>query len=471
MTDTLFWQAFISLNKSEQKSFKQFLQSPYFNHREDVVLLYDYFLQCANRSKKAPEKDIAYQKMYPKEAYNDHRLRQACSFLLDLVEQFWAIERLKNNESKLKLSTLEEYRKRHLPKHFQRSLIETENAIKQQSFRSAEFHFQQSDFLLEQYRFNFNEKRYLDVNLKAISDQLDYAYFTIKLRQASAAISQQTVYKTDYQIDMIDEIIHHIERHQLENITAIGLYYHTYQCLSNPNEERYFFDLKEKLKESGHFFPTDEIRDLYLLAINYCIKKHNEGHDKFLKAELELYEEGLKNKHLYIDGVLSRFTYRNVVTLALTLKEYEWVEKFIEIYKDDMESIYREGNYAYCRARLAYEKKEFDIVLNLLQQADYEDILISLAAKALLLKTLFEAEAFDSLEAHLEAMRSYIRRKASIIGYHQDNYLNLIKFSKQILKSQHDKVAMQNIYQDIEKTKALAERKWLSEWTQKIVKL
>ena len=466
MTDTLIWKAFISLNKSEIKLFKQFLLSPFFNHRNDVVALALYFQSCLSKKDCIPDKKIAYQQMYPNTEYDDHKQRQACTFLLDLLEQFWAIDQLKNNETKIKTLVLEQYRKRHLEKHFQRTLIETKQLIEQQKYRSAELHFQQSDVLLEEYRFNVSEKRFSDANLQAISNQFDYGYFAVKLRQASANISQQAIYRSDYQINMITQIIQQIEENELQEVTAVGLYYYTFRCLSNPENEEYFFDLRKNLSEKGHLFPIDEIRDLYLLAINYCIKKHNEGHDKFLKAELELYEEGLNLKYLYIDGYLSRFTYRNVVTLALTLKEYEWVAKFIEQFKDDIELIYREGNYNYCRARLAYEQKEYNIIFELLQQADYEDILISLASKALLLKVLFETQAYDTLEAHLDAMRSYIRRKSSIIGYHQDNYLNLIKFSKRLLKFQHDKKELKLLYDEIVASKMFAERKWLLEWVQ-----
>ena len=70
------------------------------------------------------------------------------------------------------------------------------------------------------------------------------------------------------------------------------------------------------------------------------------------------------------------------------------------------------------------------------------------------------------MEAHLDAMRSYIRRKSSIIGYHQDNYLNLIKFSKRLLKFQHDKKELQLLYDEIVASKMFAERKWLLEWVQ-----
>ncbi|MFT5166033.1 MAG: hypothetical protein ACI8P3_001264 [Saprospiraceae bacterium] len=43
-------------------------------------------------------------------------------------------------------------------------------------------------------------------------------------------------------------------------------------------------------------------------------------------------------------------------------------------------------------------------------------------------------DEFDLLDAHLEAMKNFIRRKR-IIGYHQKNYQNIIQITKKLLNS------------------------------------
>jgi hypothetical protein len=80
-----------------------------------------------------------------------------------------------------------------------------------------------------------------------------------------------------------------------------------------------------------------------------------------------------------------------------------------------------------------------------------------------LLKSLYETTAYDALEAHLEAMRTYIKRKNQM-AYHQENYLNLIKFTKQLLLILPlKKEDLKQLEIKVEETKAIAEKKWLLE--------
>lgn len=461
MKETLLFQTFETLDKRELRELKKFINSPYFNQRPDVIALFDYLASCLHDKKKVLSKEMAFETMFPNMAFDDHKVRLASSFLLQLIEDFWAIENTKLKLPNSKFLSAIQYRQRNLDKHYQRTMLEAKQSIENQNLRNANFHLQYYEILLEEFQFHAVKRQITPVSLQVISENLDNAYYTLKLRQECAVISFQNIYRSDFQGANINNIIQQIEQNNLINIPSVGIYYHAFHCLKYPEKENHFFEIKTMITRFGNLFPKNEIRDLYLIAINYCIRKHNEGNEAFLKEELDLYEEGLQNKYLHINNKISRFTYRNVVTLAITLKEYKRAAIFIETYKSDLETIYQEGNYNYCKARLAYEQKDYKNVFLLLQQADYEELLISLAAKALLLKTFYETQEYDALEAHLEAMRNFLRRK-NFMSYHKENYLNLIKLTKSLLKiNSKNKKELSEFKQKIEDTKALVERKWL----------
>lgn len=459
MKDTLIFQVIQTLDKREIREIKKFLASPYFNQREDVQLLFAFLTE--NQQTTAWTKEKIFVFLFPKDKkYNDNKMRLASSLLLQLIEDFWAIEAKKANINTKKCLVVAQYRIRKLDKLFLRTFNEAKQSIDNQLIRNADFHLQQYELLSEAYRFDSATRKESE-HLQNISESLDNAYYSLKLRQACLTVSYQAVFKTAYEQNMISEILAHIETKKLYKIPSVGIYYFAYKSLIDTENTTHFFELKTMLFEFGTAFPPDEIRDLYLIAINYCIQKHNKGEVDFLKIEFELYQKGLKDKCLYIDNFITKFTYRNVVTLALTLRELDRAETFIEENKDELEPSQREGNYKHACARLAYERKNYNKVLELLQKADYDDVLISLAAKALLLKSLYETAAYDALEAHLEAMRAYIKRKSKI-AYHQENYLNLIKFTKQLLlilplQKEH----LKQLETKVEATKAIAEKKWL----------
>ncbi len=115
----------------------------------------------------------------------------------------------------------------------------------------------------------------------------------------------------------------------------------------------------------------------------------------------------------------------------------------------------------FCLARLHFEKGEYDTAMRLLQQVEYDDILMNLNAKTMLLKMYYEQEELSALESLLESFRIYIQRK-KMIGYHSSNYKNILRFTRKLIKinpysrKQKDKLKM-----EIEAAKPLSEREWL----------
>ncbi|MFT7453104.1 MAG: hypothetical protein ACI9VN_003841, partial [Patescibacteria group bacterium] len=234
----------------------------------------------------------------------------------------------------------------------------------------------------------------------------------------------QAVYKTEYHFGLLQEMIHYIEEQGLLKIPAIEMYYYCYNALTQPAELHYFEKLKTALFKYAFLFPEKEIKDLFLLTINYCVKRLNEGNRLFVPDLLDLYKEGLRQEYLLTSGVLSLFTYHNVATMGLIQKDYDWVEQFNADYKSHIEKQHRESSYSYNMARLAYSRKNYDDVFLLLQKVNYKDILFNLAIKTIALKTYFELGEIDLLESHMDAMQNYIRRKKDI-GYHRELYSNL----------------------------------------------
>ena len=62
-------------------------------------------------------------------------------------------------------------------------------------------------------------------------------------------------------------------------------------------------------------------------------------------------------------------------------------------------------------ARVYFFKKEYDKVLELLQQVEYDDVFYLLDAKVALIKTFYELEEIDSLVALLDSFKMLLRRK------------------------------------------------------------
>lgn len=447
-----------TLDKAEARALRKFLASPFFNQRQDVRDLFE-FLLC--RLEKPPDKEEAFARLYPGRQYDAQQIRYAMSWLLKLIEQYLALQAFLEDEPRQQAALLRAYRLRQLPGHFRQSLRAARQQHQNQPLRHAEYFDSEYRIQQEQYQFTAAQKRVREHNLQEVSDSLDLAYIARKLRQACLLLSHQAVYQREYDFGMLEAVIHHVESRGLLGIPAVAIYYHCYFALSGQDADAHFRAFHGLLLQQGGLFPAHEARDLYLLAVNYCIRRLNEGEEAYAREGLELYKKGLENGLLAPDGGLSRFTYRNAVAMALKEKELEWAEQFIQQYKGSLPRDHRESMYSFSLARLSYERRQYGLVLELLQKAEYEDLLLNLAAKTLLLKTYYELGEVPLLESHLDAMKVFLQRKG-IIGYHRRNYGNIVRFTLQLLHlNPHNRQARRLLREKIEKEKVLTEKAWL----------
>lgn len=385
------------------------------------------------------------------------------SGLMKLLEQFMVYQSLTEDATLGKIKLAECYRKLNLQKHFQQTLRKAQQSLEKRAIRNADFYNYSYLLKWEEYLFLSANTRSQSLNLQSISDNLDLAFLSLKLRQSCFAISHQAVYKADYQLGLLPEILQYVETNGLLAIPAISLYYYCYFALTQPREEQYFQTLKAQIFTHGHQFPAPEIRDLYLLAINYCIKRLNEGNTSYFREGLDLYKKGLDRDILLQNGQLSRFTYNNIVAMGLRTKEYDWTAHFIHQYRDFLEKGYRENTFAFNLARLEYERQNYYEALGHLQQAEYKDLLNNLIAKTLMLKIYFELGETKLLQSHLDAMKIFIRRKR-VIGYHKKNYLNIVYYTQKLLNvNPYDKAAIQALKEQLQAEEVLTDRKWLLE--------
>ncbi len=198
-----------------------------------------------------------------------------------------------------------------------------------------------------------------------------------------------------------------------------------------------------------------------LIGINFCIKQLNTGDAKFNEDLFELYQSGLNTKIFIKDGVLSRYSFINIVTLGLKMNAFDWVQDFIIQNKKHLEKKYRKPIFDYNQAKLFYEQKRYKEAMLILLQTDVDDVLINLDSKKMLLKMYFELGEFEALEALIDSFRTYLTRK-KVIGYHKTNYINILTITKKIMNiNKSNSIEVMKIKSLIKEKEILTERDWL----------
>lgn len=456
MRDSKLTRLLSAFSPVEQKELRKFLCSPFFNTRHDLVQLFDFFI-----ARPEADKGEAWQHLFPTAICDDQKLRLLMSYLYKLIEQYIAVKAATADPLANQLHLAIGYREHGMQPAFEHTRQVLAKSLEAQPLRDAGYHQICYRMHWEQYQTATSDHPSEELPISELAHALDVYYLSTRLRLICLAAAQQGVYQSAYHAYMDSEIIALAENEKWVGEPAIATYLHCYRMIRKPEEELHFQHFKRILLESAHCFAQEEMRGLYLLAINYCIRRLNDGERRYFREVLDLYKAGLAGGQLLENGVLSRFTYHNIVAAGLQLDDYEWVSYFIHEYKNALERPYRESSFSFNLARLEFSRRRYDAVLDLLQRANYRDPLLNLSAKTLLLKTWYALGETDILHAHLDAMRNYIRRKR-VIGYHRSNYLNIVKYADKLLKmNPFDQSAKAALSREIAAEEILTEKEWL----------
>jgi hypothetical protein len=194
------------------------------------------------------------------------------------------------------------------------------------------------------------------------------------------------------------------------------------------------------------------------------LNQQKSNYEAYFKELFELYRAGLQHGFLLEGSILSPFAFKNIVTIALQVKEFDWTTHFIQNYQSYLSPEHRDTYVNFGLSKLRFEQKRYDEALILLQEVDYADIFLNLSSKLMQLKIYYELHEFDVLESFLNSFRTYVNRKkqsGDLRSYHQENYLNIIRLTQKLLTyNPFDKKEKVKLRDEIEKTK-VTERKWL----------
>ncbi len=459
MRSTLAIQLYTTLLPGEVVRFEKFLDSPYFNHRQDVRDLHAYLRTKTHHDIQSLSKQTVFAAVFPQKTYNNLQMNHLLNFFSERLEQFLAHEEMLNDDFQHRLLRCRAFRKRGLTHHFTRNAAALHRQHQTSARRNAAYWLQ--NYLLECEIFDQHLKgsREMPENLGRLLHAFHHFITLEGLRwastvQAFGAISQRE------SPPMVFTDTAWVFATQSDDPT-LQLFREGLEVLRNPEAETAFAHLTELLTHYMDRISPAEARDILMAAINFCIRRHNQGQRQYTRAALDLYKKGLESEILLENGILSRYTYGNINNLAHLLGEAPWARNFLDKYRVHLPADEQAHVYQYNIAIHHFHCSEYAKVLELLRDLRFDEVFVQLDVRKMLVRSYFELGEWAALASLIDSFRAYLRRQKKI-GYHRDNYLNFIKFTLRVEKAQRGpKRQRQALSKRIAETRYVAEREWL----------
>jgi len=447
-----------ALPPASLRALDKFMASPYFVTHTGTMRLYEYVRAHLQGVPDAPfDKAAAARHL----GETPQRLYHLTNYLLEAVERFLALEAWQVRPAEAHLLTVEALRRLQLGDLSASMLRYARRRLYADPHRGTSHHRTAHALHLEAYQLSQQQGRTKAFNLQELSDAQDVALLTEKLRTGCMLLSHEAVAKKTYDKGLLEPVLQFLDGHRFLEIPAVAAYYHGYFAQADgPDSGAHLRQLKILLDLHADQLAMNEVHDLYLMAINFCIRRINRSESAYVRDVFDLYQSGLRHGALLEGRALSRWTYTNIALTALKLHEYDWTYRFLHDYAPLLAAEHRTGTFHFNLARYYYDTGDRAAAMQHLLRMEYDDVLQNLMAKTLLCKIYYETDAHDALDNQLDSIEIYLRRK-KVLGYHKDNYTAIVRLMRRLLAlNLADKKAVQALREQVEAAPALTERAW-----------
>lgn len=460
----------------ERTKFKEYVFSPYFNKNKKVQALCVHVLHFSpNFEHQNLSKQLIYPLIFGETKYNELKINNIISDLLQLLYDFMAQQQYRQRKSLQKNFLLAELLDREIHSHVERNAKRYWQILDGSSFQNYEYYYDCYNLYDKKDKYSLTQgSRGYDENLQRKSNMLDLYFFCNKMRIACDMASRNIVVNAGYECHFLDDLIRHYENNDqaFQTVPALQVYYKVLQMLKEDETHQHYYDLKALLGKNLSLFPQQELRILYNYALNYCVKQINYGQSHFYKEILELYKVLLAQKIIFKNGYLTEWSYINIIAAGMRLKEYDWTEQFIHSYKAYLLPEKQHNVYTYNLAAFHFSKSDYQQALRELHNVEFTDAFYHMAAKMIQLKSYFELDETEPFFALIEASKKYITRNRQLSDYQKLSYGNFLKIAYriynlhlkrgQIFSRQLAKLKTQ-IGEQLKNPAPLANKNWLEE--------
>lgn len=464
MKDTKLIHYLSTLSKVELNAFGRFVNSPFLNANPLCIeLLNQLEAYYPEFEEEKVSKERMFKKLFPKEKLDVQKIRYVMTDLTRLLEEYFIYQEYSEHLAQKKHHLVTALSKRKLRKYAGQHQRQAAELLEKQPYRDGSYHtnlllVQEDAYLLSAAQ----DERSLDSDLQSLSTNMDIAYLAKKLKYTCEIINRMNVLGVKYELPFLPNILDYLKVNPHDDIPAIAVYYKVLMTLTESENEQHYKELKQVLTKWNDSFPVKELRDTWGFAQNYCIRKINTGNAGYFQELFTNYTFLLEKEIIIENGFLAQFDFKNIVTIALRLKEFKWVESFIENYSDLLEPTHRQNAIAYNQARLHYGREQHKEALKQLLSVEFTDVYYHLDSKVLLLKIYYELDDYEPLLSLIDTFRVYLRRNKLISDYQKLIYTNFARFVKKLTRIKlGSKKPVKEIEVEIDVVKQIADIGWL----------
>lgn len=474
MRQTKLVEALRTLDARERNRWRQYVHSDFFNKHARLRQLCDYLLALAPawKPERLRKQDIYHMLFDAKEPYNELKINNLISDLYELLLGFLAYTRQENDPLEQQYHAVMALSDRNLDKHAAAALDRYGALLRGRADRTADWYraemkYWEADDLLQN---RLSRRNTTGEQLRRQAEATAHTHLLEKLQLEVSMLSRSTLSvkgNSDQNSVQVPEKSGLLES-AAHLSPAVRVYHAAHELLLRPALET-LGALVAELAEHHTLFRKDELRALYQCALNYCIRRINDGQPGAYADTLDLYRTLLDREVLLQGGRLSQWTYKNIATAGLRSGNFDWTEQFLNQYREMLPPTERDNAFAFNLATLYFEKQDFTKALRTLQNVEFTDVTYHMGAKIMQLKAFYLLDEWEALQSLLDSTEQWLRRNKTLSPFGKTTNINFLRMLRQIglhterlsLRKTDWNAQKQVLVRQVHQTQPLANKEWL----------
>jgi len=455
MNKTSFLDIMRALSKEELKRFEAFLNSPYFNTRNNVVNLFSSIKKYAPEfTHKMLDKEEVWKKLFPGKKYNYGILKNIIYDITKLAERFLEVEDLNYNEMQRMQNLLNKLGEKHLENIF----LNKYNTFEKNFLKSSKFYdnYFRDYAELKVHRFTvqaYNPNHYSKLISTHISELLIFDFIVkfgnnfnnVYIEEAEHNQSSSTEFirlfsKTIFIDKTLEEYFNKMNAGSDRNFKISIIFFRMIKCYMNPESTELYFEFKKTLFENDKYISEAALRGLYAClgsTLDNCkdLSKINKNRELF-ELICHLNE---KNIFLSAAGKVIPSLYLLAVKTAGALKETAFIEKMISEFLPCINPDLLNNFTIFSRTFLYFSKNEFDKSMEFSNKLSIDSFQMKYILKNLQIIISFEKDDFIMFQYLSDAHKHFLSNNKSVSSSYKESNMKFLNYTNSLFKLRESK--------------------------------
>lgn len=463
MVGNKFFNDISSLNKIELLTFIKYSKSSFLNKNTDITRTIELYRKNKSHFKILLDNDgLMFSKIFSKTKDFDRKILKNHFYSCEKLFEDFVVFHVSQSNKEEKLRILSDfYSKKNIKTKALStnakliSIIEKQKESKNKYFNLFNLNLKKFYILLND--FNKDTFQYA----KKALNYLDEYYFLEKFYIRQELLSDSIMSSRKYEFSLMNEIKIEIENNpNLSNKLFFKILSINYDLYEKKVDKKTFYILKDLIISNIDSF-SKRTQSNFLEDIgNYLsILYSKTGENSLLKEVFINFQTKIEYNTLIVNGGLPDANFSQIIRVSLFLKEYEWVNNFIEEYGILLNN---KDLVLLSKAEILMAQKNYDEVFDLINKIDLRTTKLSYELKSLYAKALYDTSKFELLDNHLNTFEIFLRRQKKINEIIIQNNLSFVLYLKRIIKNRISQPKLIKLKAELEEDKKVFNRNWLT---------